>query len=48
MMFLCYGTDSKGFEAKTPFSGGTLIVPVLEFLHVPLRLLYVQALMASI
>jgi hypothetical protein len=26
VLFLCYGTDSKGDPAKTPFSGGTLVV----------------------
>ena len=27
VMFLCYGTDYKGNDVKTPFSGGTLFVP---------------------
>jgi len=31
VMFLCYGLDSKGDPAKTPFSGGTLIVATPEY-----------------
>ncbi len=35
VMFLCYGTDSAGDPAKTPFSGGTLITPVPEYWLAP-------------
>jgi hypothetical protein len=31
VMFLCYGIDSKGDDAKTPFSGGTLFTPLPEY-----------------
>ena len=33
VMFLCYGTDSAGQPARTPFSKGTLIVPTPEFAY---------------
>lgn len=39
VMFLCYGTDAAGWPAKTPFSGGTLIVPVPEFIYVPFSII---------
>jgi hypothetical protein len=39
VMFLCYGIDSKGDAAKTPFSGGTLIVALPEFTVAPVAVL---------
>lgn len=39
VMFLCYGIDSAGDPAKTPFSGGTLIVAAPEFMYAPVALL---------
>ena len=36
---LCYGIDSKGDAAKTPFSGGTLIVALPEFTVAPVAVL---------
>lgn len=39
VMFLCHGTDSKGQEAKTPFSEGTLIVPTPEYAFAPIPII---------
>lgn len=39
VMFLCYGIDSKGDDAKTPFSEGTLIVPTPEYAVAPVAFL---------
>lgn len=38
VMFLCYGVDSKGDPAKTPFSGGTLIVATPEYTFAPIAI----------
>lgn len=39
VMFLCYGVDSKGDAAKTPFSGGTLIVSLPEYAYASVAVL---------
>jgi hypothetical protein len=39
VMFLCYGIDSKGDDAKTPFSGGTLIVATPEYAVAPVAII---------
>lgn len=39
VMFLCYGVDSKGDPAKTPFSGGTLIVAAPEYTFAPIAII---------
>lgn len=39
VMFLCYGIDSKGDPAKTPFSGGTLIVAAPEYVYAPVAVI---------
>jgi hypothetical protein len=39
VMFLCYGVDSKGDAAKTPFSEGTLITPAPEFMYAPISII---------
>jgi hypothetical protein len=38
VMFLCYGKDAAGWDAKTPFSEGTLIVPTPEYAYAPLSI----------
>jgi hypothetical protein len=47
VMFLCYGIDSKGDPAKTPFSGGTLIVALPEFAVAPVAVLVCFAAFAA-
>lgn len=39
VMFLCFGTDAKGEDAKTPFSGGTLVVAMPEYAVAPVAVL---------
>jgi hypothetical protein len=39
VMFLCYGLDSKGDPAKTPFSEGTMIMPTPEFVYAPIPII---------
>jgi hypothetical protein len=39
VMFFCYGVDSKGDPAKTPFSGGTLIVATPEYSYAAIPLI---------